>query len=1144
MSYKNSIKKLNELFLGFISQTNSDFSNNDLHKRLTKQTNSLNYTLFHIGDDMETFLADANNNYNTIMETSNKEKDKMLKMLNHEFDTIAANFKKQKIEASDDYNNQKDSIINEQMFIEQDINYYNLTTSQTIDVLKDEYEDNLKRFEYQIKNANEHYKESIDKNNKSSHDQLKDLHNKHDEILEQFKIELDEILKILDDQIEEKNIEYDEIKKKLDYVKTITKEKLLQESIILNETIKTLSNEKAISIDKAKEKNSNSIELFNAQKERLHQEVALNVKNIQRDFVVNLSTLEDKLTNMKKKNEIAIDKEIRRYQYELLNINKQQNIDLNNIIKDKYLNEKEEKNAKKQIKIKNKQYQKIINDAKKKNTIKLKTLDLNLQKDMEYNRYKRVLLDLNKNAALKKNAEKEQFKNKAFQEEDNIFEIELKLAIDNANKKYNQKANIVKCQNQIKSKGLQKDLNISESNFLKKLEMIETDIKIKKAEIEEAKNLYNLLCMFEKDKYKKTRQYYIVSSLLETEKGKLLNDYNQTKYNQSIENALKLYHFTSNKFEIENRKFESISNLKIKLEDVKLEKEQLILEYTNNKIDLLEEKAKQLVFRRNQYVLNNINYETLNQRFKTEFECITNICDSFISLLNEIYNYNERILKTIYSSLVTTTKASRGVCSNRYITIIYTYYSMLVNDLNNLLTEIVYRHDEFEERFKYRQYYNSLLLNYETENKKYIDKKKRFEETLVNYEKTVQNFNNKIYSCQNEISMINHRMKVTNQGKDIYQDQINKYNHMIKEYKNKTRDIEKMKKTIIEDIAKTEIELDKLETSYNERVKEIKTIQSTNSKAYNTFKKNINNYTNFAKAKIQFLNMNVNIDKINETEFINKYGERIQKVNKCLESELKSIITLFKIKTEESYKTSITKNKSEYIRDCHSIKRKSEISVKKLKLNHTNKLLNNNHESNIILNEIKRETRRFNHQIHILKIKNNDENKKLLNEQRNNLNIFYNSYNSLCDNITEIHDTYKKDIEKLEGNFNSEKHANSKNRERNVYQYNIRLNEFIRSKNDLISRLPSILKNETSILNKENRELNSSISQTIKENINNSELQKKIINKNISVVNDSLEQSNADIDKILQQDIAKEKKIFNTRIYHYNQELKKLKRGF
>ena len=88
------------------------------------------------------------------------------------------------------------------------------------------------------------------------------------------------------------------------------------------------------------------------------------------------------------------------------------------------------------------------------------------------------------------------------------------------------------------------------------------------------------------------------------------------------------------------------------------------------------------------------------------------------------------------------------------------------------------------------------------------------------------------------------------------------------------------------------------------------------------------------------------------------------------------------------------------------------------------------------------------------------------------------------------------------------------------------------------------MKNEASILNKENRELNASISQSIKENVNNSELQKKIINRNISAVNDSLEQSNADIDKILQRDIAKEKNIFNVRINHYNRELKKLKRGF
>ena len=1142
MSYKNSIKKLNELFLSFISQTSTDFSSKNLQKRLTKQTNSLNYTSFHIGNDMERILSNSPSQYNLIIENSSKEKDEMFKMLNQEIDTITANFKKQKLEALEEYNSKKESIHDKQDLLEQDINYFTLTTSQTIDVVKDEYEDNLRRFDYQIKNANEHYKESIDENNKLSNLRLKELHDNHINSLEIYKIELDEIINILQEQINNKRNEYDELKKKFNDVKNVTKEKLLQESIILNETIKVLSNEKAVSIDKAKEKNANSIALFNAQKERLHNEVSLNVKNIQRDFVVNLSSLEDKLTNIKHKHEISIDKEKRRYYYELFEINKRQNKELENIMKDEYSSEQEEKSAKKIIKSKNKQYFKQINEAKKQNNINLKKLELNLQKDMEYNRYKRVLLELNKNAALKKNADKEQFKNKAFQEEDNIFEIELKLTIDTANKKYNQKANVVKCQNQIKSKGLKKDLDLSESNFLKKLEMIETEINVKKAEIEEAKNLYNLMVQFEKDKYKKTRQYYIVSSLLETEKGKLLNEYNQIKYNQSIENALKLYLFTSNKFEIENKKFEVVSNLKIKLEDIKQDRERLILEFNNNKIDMLEDKAKQLVFRRNQYVLNNINQDTLTRRFNVEFDCIATITDTYIALINEMYNYNERILRILYDSLPNNN--SKGVSSVRYMSIINNYYSLLIDDLCNLLSEVIYRHTEFEERFKYRQYYNSLLLNYETENKKYGEKKKRFEETLINYEKTVDNFNNKIYSCQNEISMLNHRMKVNTQGKEIYTEQIAKNNQLIKELKTKIKDIEKMRKIIIDDIAKNEIEINKLEISYTDRVEEIKALQYTNSKAYNTFKRNINLYKNFAKNKIEGLTVKVNPDKFNEHDFIKKYNEKILKINKILESEIKKVTSKFKFSTEEMNKLVTLKNKTEYIKDCRSIKKRSEFNLHNAKSKHNNKLSNNNQEQSSINTEIQRETNRYNYQINALSDKNNTDNKNLLSDQRKKLNNFYSNYNSLCDNIEEINNGYRNEIIKLENDFNNEKHINAKNREKEVIMLNIRLNEFIRSKNDLISRLPGILKNEASILNKENRELNASISQLIKENVNNSELQKKIINRNISAVNDSLEQSNADIDKILQRDINKEKNTFNIRINHYNRELKKLKRGF
>ena len=117
---------------------NIDFKNNDLPKRLTKQTNSLNYTLFHIGSNMESSLSLANNQYNQIVEDSNKEKDNMFKMLNQEIDSLTVNFKKQKYDAIATHNTKKDEILNNQTLLEQDLNYFNLTTSQTINVLKDE----------------------------------------------------------------------------------------------------------------------------------------------------------------------------------------------------------------------------------------------------------------------------------------------------------------------------------------------------------------------------------------------------------------------------------------------------------------------------------------------------------------------------------------------------------------------------------------------------------------------------------------------------------------------------------------------------------------------------------------------------------------------------------------------------------------------------------------------------------------------------------------------------------------------------------------------------------------------------------------------------------------------------------------------
>ncbi|MBO5711508.1 MAG: hypothetical protein J6R47_01600, partial [Acholeplasmatales bacterium] len=170
----------------------------------------------------------------------------------------------------------------------------------------------------------------------------------------------------------------------------------------------------------------------------------------------------------------------------------------------------------------------------------------------------------------------------------------------------------------------------------------------------------------------------------------------------------------------------------------------------------------------------------------------------------------------------------------------------------------------------------------------------------------------------------------------------------------------------------------------------------------------------------------------------------------------------------------------------------------------------------------------------------NQMNRYLINDQRIELNNFYSNHSSLSDNLDEIISTYNNDISELINQFETNKNNTIKSRIRQEEKLKQRLDLFIKAKDDLVDKLPTVLKYQTSLLNKQIRDRNQNISQDIRKNKNEADLQKKNIIRSISEINESLDQQLYDNDRHLQRDMTRERKNHNYKIHRYNTELKRL----
>ncbi len=1135
-NYFSSIKKLNADLLVFINRyeklDEKDPITNPLLKVLKKHVNALNTISMQHAARLNRHLTVFEKSFQKIYQRYKLDKENITNHLNTSLEVINSKYTKKVNLLNEEINKLKETSEKKLEEYTNDIGYFFITSNQQSEVFDDEYQENIKRYEYQISAAKETYNQSIKIHNIKLDGELKELNAIHKNSFKGFDANTDQLIERLNERILKCNEELKEVSDKLNNVRIQMKERLRQESVNLNNEIKVLVDEKNKSIVTARTKYSKSQSTSSMEKENKRQEYQIDGQKILKDFVYSITELDEYSSNYKTKYNKTIEDENRKYQYMLLDMYKKQNAELAEIIdKGMKINHDYDKYTKRLIKDKNKQYYKTKNHYQKIQDKQLLNYELLYQKEMENIRHNKTLLELDKNFSIKNINEKEQTDNKYYQELNSIYENDMNLLIQLANLKYNQKANLVKCQSRIRNKGFEKDLDISEANFQKKIEKIQTNINKFKFEIEGALELKKIVTDYENGKYKKNVNHLSVLTLLEIEKCKVLDQFNHRQYENNILNSQTNLEYSRKKLEIENQEFEVLTNIKIERVKATLQRDTVNAAFKIKEDQIYESEDKSIQNRNTLYELDSISHTVLYERFKLEMKIIHQILSTFISLVREMEIFSSKILKTFFKSISIRPEYLDiiKVFVFDFFKILCDYYSNLLNNLKDEECEIIYKRIEFEEGFKFKTYYKEITTNYDIDRNRLLTKKKSILDTLENYNNTMETFKSRVYNLQNQNNLIRQRKYSTHSStqKEIYNKEISANKQKITDLKKKISDITKLKAILEKDDSSLDNELKVLEREFIIREDKIKQMQYNSAISFYDLRRNLSRYIEIASYKFKDLNSDTRILPIrffNIQNSINGYNNKIHRFNSTIIKDLFKITHIF---YSDTYK-SIQKDKRllliKFKSDIDYIYSKTTHLIEDNRKEYDKKVSIHIQELKAIDTKYKNEEKRF-----ASILQNNDKQYEdaihdILKEKRESLSRFYVEYYAMCDNLEGIKYTYDIEMQNYENQFQMDK-LNLTNHilsEKSDLANN--LDNFIKAKEELINHLPAATKFQSQLLHKETRDLNAGLSQEIKNVRLKFNLERKNIQRNITSIQQSLEQSRLDNEIRHQKSIIKEKR--------------------
>nr|MCR5231292.1 hypothetical protein [Acholeplasmatales bacterium] len=608
------LDKISEFFKLFESMdTNEPFTYKVLNS-LKSHLNNYKSLVQQILKKEVYFDTYYDNNFLELQKNYSEKEKELTKKLKTDINKIKTKYQI-KYDALKDEIKQKELEIHfEENTILMDIDFFFMASEQNIELFEKEYEENIARFNYQIQIAADAYENNTIHYNDILEKDLKELNDNYSSVLSQNDKDSERIINHYLKKVNELNDILASKMNDFNKYQDDTKNKKRKESVELNDSIRAL-------MDVRNEKNLYARRNYSRQqaeaqedKEIKQQEFQLENQKLSKEFVINMSRLDEKANNLKQSLDKNVDTEKRNLQYRLLELKNEQEKELISAF-----SSSKPKTMTKNI---NKAYLQY-GELEKKNTEKtIKNLNREYLKNVQILNYQKKLLDIDRSHDIKSIIENEAYENKRFQEINNNYEIDMNLSIQINNMDFNQSSNEMRLHNNLKT--LKDERNFDEIDAMHQIEVEKLICQIKslKYEIESFEEIQKLLHTFEEDKHKTTHNFKTVNTVLEIEKHKVLNNLNHSMYDLNVKSSQSILDNSKKSIDLKNKEYEFKNKSKINRNKMVLNGEQELVKYQIESFKRDENLEIAILNRNYFFELDSLGHDYLAEKFILEYKRI------------------------------------------------------------------------------------------------------------------------------------------------------------------------------------------------------------------------------------------------------------------------------------------------------------------------------------------------------------------------------------------------------------------------------------------------------------------------------------------------------------------------------------------
>ncbi len=1018
-----------------------------INKRVIDTSTSLNKSL-------KEKIHQLNKNLQEYKKTLEQNKSTILKQLN-EIEHIKSEKEKVLENEKSDF---KENIM---LGIE---NYIN-SSSQSIDVLTNDSNDILLRFKYQNVLSKQSYRSNIDYFNGILREKITKIEKIYNDYTSSFNDEIIRIEKPYQDKIEELEKQIQKQKEiKDNIIKEYSRIKM-EENIKLNSQIRDIASKNRDEINENKN-------LFNGISKKNLNEKNQKIKEHQitnNDYSRSIANkIEDiRIVTDKTVNEFNKQKDLleRNKNYSLLKIHDEEETrlqelfdEINNL--DSYLKHESKK-------INNEYYKKAkekINNAKK----EYRRLERKFKQDTLSLDYNRHICEIDRNYNLIIFNEEIVKENKQYQELNNTFELDYRRKNYLSSLNYTIQANKLRFENSIELLKIETKQAREEIIVEEKIEELLTEIKKLSLEIKTIKEIQEYNDKYINDKYKKDRSFETVRSMLEIEKCKVLDEYNNNKYEinkKSIEQELS---YNKMNFSNQNRQFEAEEKIKIDINEEQSKKTyyKIIYDYQTSleKIKITNEKNQRKYLYDGFFSIVSLE----NERFDLEYKTLNIYFNSFVEIVNIIKNYHSSLIKEILSN--ENINSDNIIIVKKFINNLYSIDEQIFKSLIIDFKEFIY--NLIEDRLKFEDGNEYTRIK---------EAEKQFLDNQVNINsRHRKDVKNKISHLKAEIDKLNISIEKVNDRLSPNNKNSHKLSPIIKTRLSQNliemRNDITMKKLQIEDykrdIIHSSLQDKKAIKLYENKVSFINSIKEKSNRPFDKFKLNINYLLNSLNDDVtSFIESYKEKDETKE-KFIDSLNYSLSlfdKNNKIMFIKMFNILESFKNNKQHNNRliySSVEKEKEKYFLNLNY---NYDEKLDNLKNTYLYELDKSNYNISFLKRKLSSTTKYYQKMSKNIEFENRNRIKKTGDELDYVLKKFYVEHNAVCENEVSLINEYESYINNIRAEYNKNEAALRDDINIRKEKINKAFNDTILEKENTIKNLPLKLKETQEEMKIENK---------------------------------------------------------------------------